>query len=78
VGAGNLNAPLEAEMTAMGIFMGLCMLGMLVLLRCLFAWCKESAVGGSFLLKLGERRTVPSESHAIAAAAVRHGSAHAA
>ncbi len=43
-------------MTAMVIFMGLCVLGMLFLLRVLFAWFKESTVSGSYLVKMGERQ----------------------
>ena len=43
-------------MMAMAIFMGLCMVGMLVLLRFLFAWFKEPAVSGSYLVKMGEQQ----------------------
>jgi len=57
-------------MTAMAIFMGLCVLGMLVLLRFLFAWFKEPTVSGSYLVKLGERQTRPSESYSTAASAI--------
>lgn len=57
-------------MTAMAIFMGLCVAGMLVLLRILVAWVSESAaVGGSYLVKLGERRTVSPQLHSAAASA---------
>jgi hypothetical protein len=62
-------------MTAMAIFMGLCMLGMLVLLRFLFAWFKESTVSGSYLVKIGEQQKYPSESYSTAAAATRRASA---
>jgi hypothetical protein len=53
-------------MTAMAIFMGLCVLGMLFLSGCLFAWFKEPAVGDSSLVKLRERLTAPSESYSAA------------
>jgi hypothetical protein len=56
-------------MTAMAIFMGLCMLGMLVLLRFLFAWFKESTVSGSYLVKIGEQQKYPSELYSTAALA---------
>jgi hypothetical protein len=56
-------------MAAMAIFMGLCVLGMLVLLRFLFAWFKEPAVSGSSLMKIGERQGRPAESYSAAAPA---------
>jgi threonine/homoserine/homoserine lactone efflux protein len=67
-------------MTAVAIFMGLCVLGMLVLLRFLFAWFKESSMGmgGSYLLKLGERQAETFASHSTAAAAADKASAQAA
>ena len=46
-------------MMAMVIFMGMCMLGMLVLLRFLFAWFQEPAASGNYLVKIGERRRDP-------------------
>jgi hypothetical protein len=54
-------------MTAMGIFMGLCMVGMLILLRFLFAWFKEPAVSGSYPVKVGEQQRRPAESYSTAA-----------
>jgi hypothetical protein len=65
-------------MTAMAIFMGLCMLGMLVLLWFLFAWFKESTVSGSYLVKMAERQKYPSESYSTAASAAGSASVHAA
>jgi threonine/homoserine/homoserine lactone efflux protein len=57
-------------MTAMAIFMGLCVAGMLVLLRFLVAWFSESsAAGGSYLVKLGVRHTASPRSHSAAASA---------
>ncbi len=66
-------------MTAMAIFMGLCVAGMLVLLRFLAAWCSESAaLGGSYLVKLGERHTASPESHSAAVSATGRTQARAA
>ena len=56
-------------MTAVAIFMGLCMLGMLVLLGFLFAWFKESTVEGTSLVKMAEQQKNPYESYSTAAAA---------
>ncbi len=67
-------------MTAVAIFMGLCVMGMLVLLRFLFAWIKEPSmgVGGSYLLKLGERQAETFASRSTAAATADQTSARAA
>ena len=65
-------------MTAMAIFMGLCVLGMLVLLRFLFAWFKEPTLSGSYLVKIAERPKRPSESYSTAASATGGASMHAA
>ena len=65
-------------MTAMAIFMGLCMLGMLILLRFLFAWFREPTLSGSYLVKIGEQQTRPSESYSTAASATGGASVHAA
>ena len=65
-------------MTAMAIFMGLCILGMLILLRFLFAWFKEPTLSGSYLVKIGERRQRPSESYSTAASATGSAPMHAA
>lgn len=66
-------------MTAMAIFMALCVAGMLVLLRFLVAWFSESAAaGGSYLVKLGERHRPSPESHSAAASAIGRAQARAA
>lgn len=66
-------------MTAIEIFMGLCVAGMLVLVGFLVAWFKESAaMGGSYLLKLGQQQNETSEAHATAALAMGKTSARAA
>jgi hypothetical protein len=56
-------------MTAMAIFMGLCMLGLLILLRFLFAWFQEPTLSSSYLVKIGEQQKRPSESYSTAASA---------
>ena len=66
-------------MTAIVIFMGLCVVGMLVLAGFLVAWLKESAaMGGSYLLKLGQQQYETSKVHSTAASAMCKASAHAA
>ena len=65
-------------MTAMAIFMGLCMLGMLILLRFLFAWFREPTLSGSYLVKIGEQQARHSESYSTAASATGGASVHAA
>jgi hypothetical protein len=63
---------------AIVIFMGLCVAGMLVLVGFLFAWFKESVMGGSYLLKLGQQQTESSEARSTAASAMGKASARAA
>jgi hypothetical protein len=63
---------------AMAIFMGMCMLGMLVLLRFLFAWFQEPTASGNYLVKIGERRKRPSEAYSTAASAAGSASVRAA
>lgn len=63
---------------AIAIFMGLCMVGMLVLVGFLFAWFKESAMGGSYLLMLGHQQNESSEARSTAASATGKVSARAA
>jgi hypothetical protein len=58
--------------------MGLCMVGMLVLVGFLFAWFKESAMGGSYMLMLGKQQNVSSEARSTAASAMSKASARAA
>ena len=63
---------------AIVIFMGLCMVGMLVMVGILFAWFKESAKGGSYLLMLGQQQNELSEARSTAASAMGKSSARAA
>ena len=57
-------------MAAMAIFVGVCVAGMLMLLWFLFKWFQQSSVvGGSYLLKLGVRRSKAEVPQTIAAAA---------
>ena len=65
-------------MTAMAIFMGLCMLGLLILLRFLFAWFQEPTLSSSYLVKIGEQQKRPSESYSTAASATGSAPMHAA
>jgi hypothetical protein len=58
--------------------MGLCVAGMLVLVGFLFAWFKESAMGGSYLLMLGQQQNESSETRSTAASAMGKASARAA
>jgi hypothetical protein len=54
------------------------MLGMLILLRFLFAWFREPTLSGSYLVKIGEQQARPSESYSTAASATGGASVHAA
>jgi hypothetical protein len=62
----------------MVIFMGLCVAGMVVLVGFLFSWFKETAMGGSYLLMLGQRQNELSEARSTAASATGKASARAA
>jgi hypothetical protein len=65
--------------TAIVIFMGLCVAGMLVLVGFLVAWFKEStAMGGSYLLMLGQQQNESSEARSTASSAMGKASARAA